>query len=196
MLGSVLSPILCNIYLHELDNYVVGKLIPKYSKGNKPVINPVYRKNIGLKEYEKRLPLHLQSKIKRTRSRSVDKQGIKRILESEQFVRIKYVRYVDDFLIGVQGSRDLATKIRDLINNFLGSKLHLSLNLEKTKVTDTYSSKAYFLGMVIQNKKAQELPYQNSREIENMKRVKRRNKVAKMNKLKQINRFTREKIMR
>jgi len=176
MQGNILSPILCNIYLHELDKYIIHDLKKKYTKGEKPLLNNEYRKFMELKSSEKKLPSHLLNTIKRSKRRQATKLGIKRILESEDFVRIKYVRYVDDFIIGIRGSKNLAYKICDLVKNFLSSCLSLELNMNKTRITDTYSDKAKFLGMVIFNKKSEDLPYINSRAIENTKRTLRKNK--------------------
>lgn len=194
--GNILSPILCNIYLHELDVYIMNYIVNRYRKGKTPQINPEYIKKIGIKECEKKLPLHLQDKIKRSRRRHVEKLGIKRIIESEQYIRIKYVRYADDFIIGVRGSKELAKKIETLVSSFLKSNLHLQLNRDKTKVINTYSNKVSFLGMLIYNKNARDLPYRNSREVENAKRVKNRNKIIKLAKTNKILKKTRERFVK
>jgi len=196
MQGNVLSPILSNIYLHELDVYIMNDIVKRYTKGEKPQINPEYTDKIGIKESEKKLPSHLQDKIKISRRRHVEKFGIKRIIESEQYIRIKYIRYADDFLIGVRGSRELANKIVTLINSFLKSNLHLQLNIDKTKITNTYNDKVSFLGMLIYNKYARDLPYRNSREVENAKRVKNKNKVSKLAKTNKILKNTRERFIK
>ena len=62
------------------------------------------------------------------------------------FVRIKYVRYADDWIIGVTGSHELAEEIKDRIADYLREKLHLTLSQEKTKVTNARSEEAEFLG--------------------------------------------------
>lgn len=196
MQGNILSPILCNIYLHELDVYIMQDIVKRYKKGTVPQTNPEYRKKIGIKESEKKLPSHIQDKIKKSRRRHVEKLGIKRIIESEQYIRIKYVRYADDFILGVRGSKELAKKIASLINSFLKSNLHLQLNMDKTKITDTYNGKACFLGMLIYNKHARDLPYRNSREVENTKRVKNRNKIIKLAKTNKILKKTRERFIK
>jgi hypothetical protein len=59
--------------------------------------------------------------------------------------RIYYVRYADDFLVGVNGSFKTAESIRRDIIDFLESKLNLKVNLEKTKITDARDG-ALFLG--------------------------------------------------
>ena len=147
MQGNILSPILCNIYLNELDLYIKNVIIKKYERGVRPLINPVYLKSIGLQNEERKLPKHLQNKIKKSRRRHVEKMGIKRIIENVGYTRIKYIRYADDFIVGVRGSWELALEIKQLIKIFLKTNLHLEMNEEKTKVIDTYSNKASFLGM-------------------------------------------------
>jgi group II intron reverse transcriptase/maturase len=196
MQGNVLSPILCNIYLHQLDCFVINEVINKYKKGDRPVINQEYRKLIGLKEHEKRLPQHIQKTITRSRRRQIDKRGIKRVVESEEYIRIKYVRYADDFIIGVRGSKELAEKVCRLTKNYLSSVLGLKLNMDKTLITNTYAGKVKFLGFEIFNKSAIDLPYRNSREIENYKRVKKKNKIIKQNITNKIKKKTREKVLK
>jgi len=115
--GNVLSPILCNVYLTKLDEYVKNEIINKYQKGSAPKINPEYIKYIGFKREEKDLPVHLRNRIKKSRRRHTEKLGIKRLIENEDYVRIKYVRYADDFIIGVRGSIELAKKIKILVMN-------------------------------------------------------------------------------
>jgi hypothetical protein len=193
--GNVLSPLLCNIYLTKMDTFVKHEIINKMVKGLKPKINPEYLVKIGLTPTEGILPEHIKNKIKKTRRRHVEKLGIKRIIENEDFVRIKYIRYGTDFIIGVRGSLVLAQKIKELIKNFLKSTLHLNLNEKQTKITNTYSDKAKFLGMYIYNMNANDLPYRNSREVENTKRVLRKNKALKNNSIIKILKNTNDRIV-
>ena len=48
--------------------------------------------------------------------------------------KLYYIRYADDWLIGVWGSKKDATKIREKIVIFLKEKLDLELSIEKTKI--------------------------------------------------------------
>ena len=144
---------------------------------------------------EKNLPLHIQNIIKKSRRRQIEKTGIKNIIEDEEFVRIKYVRYGSEFIVGVRGSLELATKIKILIENFLKGILHLTLNTQKTKIINTYSDKVPFLGVLIYNIDEKDLPYKNSRAIENEKRVAKRNQIVKANLTNKILKFTRQKIL-
>jgi len=194
--GNVLSPILCNIYLTKLDTFVKHEIINKMVKGLKPKINPKYLDKIELTPTEEKLPEHIKNKIKKSRRRHIEKFGIKRVIENEDFVRIKYVRYADDFIIGVRGSLELAHKIKELIKNFLKGTLHLYLNEEKTKITNTYNNKTKFLGMYIYNMNVKDLPYRNSREVENTTRVMRKNEALKNNSRIKILKNTRERIIK
>jgi len=69
------------------------------------------------------------------------------------YKRLKYVRYADDFLIGVIGSKQDASKIKEDVKNFLNEKLALELSDEKTLITHTESS-AKFLGYEISVRKS------------------------------------------
>src|SRR2546428_301674 len=42
--GGVVSPILSNIYLHKLDEFVEQELIPQYTRGTGRKVNPVYKR--------------------------------------------------------------------------------------------------------------------------------------------------------
>lgn len=192
---SILSPLLCNIYFDKLDSFIKKEIKNKMEKGTKPFINPKYLNSIGIKSDETNLPLHIQNIIKKSRRRQIEKTGIKNIIEDEEFVRIKYVRYGSEFIVGVRGSLELATKIKILIENFLKGILHLTLNTQKTKIINTYSDKVPFLGVLIYNIDEKDLPYKNSRAIENEKRVAKRNQIVKANLTNKILKFTRQKIL-
>lgn len=61
------------------------------------------------------------------------------------YKRIQYVRYADDFLIGVIGSKEDAEKIKYDIGRFFEETLKLELSAEKTLITNS-DDKARFLG--------------------------------------------------
>ncbi|MEO4830801.1 group II intron reverse transcriptase/maturase, partial [Bacteroides uniformis] len=62
--------------------------------------------------------------------------------------KLKYVRYADDFLIGIIGSKQDAIIIKEDIKNFLYEKLALTLSDEKTLITHAENA-AKFLGYEI-----------------------------------------------
>ena len=53
----------------------------------------------------------------------------------KNYQRMKYVRYADDFVIGIAGSKQSALYIKEMIKTFLEKELHLDLSEEKTLIT-------------------------------------------------------------
>ncbi len=60
--------------------------------------------------------------------------------------RILYVRYADDFLIGINGSFERTQLLKEEINKFLEEELRLTMSWEKTKITNAKEDKLLFLG--------------------------------------------------
>lgn len=97
--GGILSPLLSNIYLDEFDKYV-NTLMEEYkATSRKPRRNPAIEKYYKTKNksdiYRLRIPYNDPK----------DKGNIK----------LKYIRYADDFLLGVTGDRAFAMNIREKI---------------------------------------------------------------------------------
>ncbi|UYU42598.1 reverse transcriptase/maturase family protein [Bacteroides salyersiae] len=149
--GGVLSPILANIYLDKLDKYMV-EYISSFNIGKARKRNPEY-KRIGSRK-DKRV-----KKLKNKRDRqkiAALRMEIKKLHREMQqhpatldmdgdFKRMRYVRYADDFLIGVIGSKEDCVKAKEDIRNFLLDKLKLELSDEKTLITNGHD-RAKFLG--------------------------------------------------
>ena len=66
------------------------------------------------------------------------------------FVRVKYIRYADDWIVGVTGPKSLAEQIKDEIQTFLWDVLKLQLSQEKTVITHAKTEEAFFLGTRLQ----------------------------------------------
>lgn len=126
--GGLISPILSNIYMHPFDEWMEDILIPKYTKGKRKRANPEY------------------TKMLRQHGRAVDKLIMSGMANDESFGRMHYVRYVDDFLIGMMGSKETCRKIREEIKIFLEERLSMTLNTDKTNITHATTEKALFLG--------------------------------------------------
>lgn len=144
--GGVLSPLLANIYLDKLDKYV-EKLREEYERGESKRANREYRK---LADRKQRL-----AKLGQARSKEF-RQIVRQMRElpsldpyDENFIRIKYIRFADDWLIGVIGSHRIAEEIRGKIRTFLKEELKLTLSEEKTVVTHARTEQARFLGVLI-----------------------------------------------
>lgn len=62
---------------------------------------------------------------------------------------IKYVRYADDWLIGIYSPKEMAKEIRKRAEEYLRSELKLELSPEKTLITRPDREKVKFLGVFI-----------------------------------------------
>lgn len=149
--GGIISPILANIYLDKLDKYM-EEYIKKFDNGKKRRRNPEHRKLEGrkrtvIKKLKKETDmgniLMLQNEIKEIEKRRVQIPAADSM--DSNYRRLKYVRYADDFLIGVIGSKENSQKIKADIKEYLESKLKLELSDEKTLVTHG-NQPAKFLG--------------------------------------------------
>jgi group II intron reverse transcriptase/maturase len=143
--GGIISPLLANVYMNELDRFVEDTIIPESTRGKKRQRNREYRQLAG----------HLD-----TARRNADIDEIKRLRQALRAIpsvdthdpnyrRLRYVRYADDFLLGFAGPKKEAEEIRDRIQVFLNDELKLTLSVEKTLVTHAASDKAHFLGYEI-----------------------------------------------
>lgn len=70
------------------------------------------------------------------------------------YKRLKYIRYADDFLIGVIGSKADCAKMKENFTIFMRDKLKLELSEEKTLITNAQDS-AKFLGYEISVRKSE-----------------------------------------
>src|SRR5437588_6999109 len=94
--GSIVSPILSNILLDKLDQFVETVLIPKYTKGTEREKNKTYRKLVS-KAHE----LYHQGRGKEARRvRRQFQQLPSQNPDDPNFRRLRYCRYADDFLLG------------------------------------------------------------------------------------------------
>jgi len=141
--GGICSPILANIYLHKLDEYV-EQLQGELEKGNKRKHNNEYKRL-----QDRRLYLAKQGK---TKSRAYIELGkrMRRLpsmnVNDPDFIRVKFIRYADDWLIGVTGPHELAEEIKQKVRDFLRTKLKLTLSETKTVITNARTQEAKFLG--------------------------------------------------
>jgi len=143
--GGVVSPILANIYLNEFDRFVTTELIPEYTKGDKRKANP---------EYER-----LRSRAKKAKAKG-DMVKYRAWMKQARLVptsdaydpsyrRLRYVRYADDFLFSLIGTKAEAEAIKQRVKTWLAGNLNLELSDEKTLVTHATKDRAKFLGYQI-----------------------------------------------
>lgn len=150
--GSIISPILANVFLHQLDRKVEGMIVTHtIGEEDKKALNPEYRRLVKKREYLKKKLDKVQGEdrdllIKQMRDLKRESMKLSPTLESHNgFIRVKYVRYADDWVVGINGPRELAVDIRTEIGEFLQS-LGLELSLEKTHIRHAKTEPAKFLG--------------------------------------------------
>lgn len=139
--GSVLSPLLCNIFLHELDMFM-DEIRQKHEKGTRRRQDSRYSSVLNRIARQSTIEDTLKLKKELRRLPAGDPMD-------PHFTRIRYVRYADDFLISVTGPRKLASKIKEHVAVFLEQELGLEMNLGKTLVTKASKGPAFFLGTEI-----------------------------------------------
>ena len=140
--GGVVSPILSNIYLHKLDEFVEQELIPQYTKGSRRRANPEY----------KRMDRQMASARARG-DRAAARDLRKRLRETPYgdpmdpgYRRLNYIRYADDHILGFIGPKAEAEQVKARLAQFLRETLGLELNQQKTLITRARTQPAQFLG--------------------------------------------------
>ncbi len=140
--GGILSPLLANIYMDKLDQFVETTLLPAYTRGDRRRVNPPYAYLSGcaarLRKAERRVEAH-QVRRQMQQRPSLDPTD-------PGYRRIRYLRYADDWLVGWNGSREEAEEIKQRIGEFLRDTLKLTLSDPKTLITHARTEAAKFLG--------------------------------------------------
>lgn len=152
--GGIISPILANIYLDKFDKYI-KEYAAKFRKGDRRSVNPEYWRLNNKKN-------RLKQKLQKTSDEQMRNSCLYEIAQlSKQmlstphkdamdadFRRLQYVRYADDFLISVIGSKSECETIKADITQFMREQIKLELSDEKTLITHA-QDKAKFLGYEI-----------------------------------------------
>jgi len=140
--GSIIGPILTNLVLDKLDQFMEKQMIPNFNTGTHRKRNPEYIKVFS--EIHKFRRKKLWDKAKALEKIA---HRLPSLMEDDpDFKRLWYVRYADDWLAGIHGSKAEAKMIRDKIREFLKEELKLELNQEKTLITHAKSEPAKFIG--------------------------------------------------
>lgn len=156
--GGIISPILANIYLNELDRHVM-KIKKEFDVATKARYTPEYTKLVGLRQ-------RLHNKIKNSNGiereklieeyKSATAQMLKLPAKQCDDKKIKYVRYADDFLIAVNGNRQDCEKIKQELTEFISTTLKMELSQEKTLITHS-NTPARFLGYDVRVRRDQQI---------------------------------------
>jgi group II intron reverse transcriptase/maturase len=158
--GEIISSILANIYLHELDKYLVttSKEIYTLYKHSKRM-NPEYK--------------HIHYEIYRLKTQTIKGRAVNTTLNKDQLAqlgnlekklrtipskdpttpeyrKLLFIRYADDWIIGIIGEKQDATKIQMKVETYVKEHLKLTLSTEKTKLTYLRNPTTRFLGYELQ----------------------------------------------
>ncbi|MCB0325377.1 MAG: group II intron reverse transcriptase/maturase, partial [Bdellovibrionales bacterium] len=179
--GGVISPLLCNIFLHALDDFMVRELGANRRQTSK---DSYARKTHDYKTTSREL---WKRRVKLRRAcRSERRQLLAEVKELEKLqkrtpcydkrhpAKFGYVRYADDFVILVNGTRADAEAVKAQVADKLKT-LGLELSEEKTTVTH-WRNKFTFLGFNIQGrmrKKGVQIKAIFSIPNENFRRIRR-----------------------
>ena len=145
--GGNLSPLLSNIYLNELDQMMATK-IADFNRGKvRRIRNDYYAVNTQ--------KVRAKKEAQKTGDWTKFKALRKKLLSMESgdsqdpdYQRMYYVRYADDFLVGIIGSKTDAIAMKDWLTEYLNDTLKLELSDEKTLITNA-KERVRFLGYEI-----------------------------------------------
>ncbi|MFB8424636.1 reverse transcriptase domain-containing protein [Priestia megaterium] len=153
--GGIISPILSNIYLDQLDKFMKDKM-ENFEKGKSRKRNSKHRQlEYQISKRKKVLKgSEVSTETKQTLIKEIKElEKVMKLMPSKDvmdtsFKRLKYYRYADDFIVGIIGSKEDAVKIKEEIKVFLNQELKLELSEEKTLITH-WKDKFKFLGYEI-----------------------------------------------
>jgi len=174
--GGVISPILANVYLHELDVFM-AELCQRTHKGKGRKKTAEYsrvshsksqvRKYLDkLKDenleripeknrihYPFRFAGYTKEDLIKEREELAEELLRTRVFDPQDqgFRRLQYTRYADDFLLGFIGSKAEAEAIMEEVKGFLGGTLLLECSEEKTKIVH-HSKGVIFLGYLLRSR--------------------------------------------
>ena len=156
--GSVISPVLANVVLHELDQYMEDVLGANRRKetGYKRR-NPAYnRVNLRVTRCSHRLtqetdPVKRANLLRQLRAWKAERARTRSTLPERS---LGYVRYADDWTLTLHGyAKDEARAIKEQLAEWLRTTLKLTLSADKTAITH-WSERVPFLGYEIRGIKS------------------------------------------
>ncbi|MEI8657536.1 reverse transcriptase domain-containing protein [Vibrio sp. Hal054] len=147
--GGIISPILANVFLHELDEFMKMK-IKEFGGEYRRKPNPEYKKALqnranrikwirqghgasGLLADEKKLDQWRQE-AEELHKKMANMPSV--LMDDPDFKRMRYVRYADDFLIGIVGSKKEAREVMKEVTEFVELELKLEVSKEKSSIVD------------------------------------------------------------
>ena len=143
--GGVVSPVLSNIYLHKLDEFVERELIPQHTRGNSRKVNREYSRLARRRQAARRRGDRAEARELARQMRNLPYGDP----TDPGYRRLRYIRYADDHILGFIGPKAEAEQIKAKLATFLRETLALELNQSKTLITHARTRAARFLGYEI-----------------------------------------------
>lgn len=171
--GSILSPLLFNVYMNDFDKKIINetaqllnKINIKEEREEDPVTKTYKLLDQAAEKFRKRLRKNLEKKegesVRRYKDfekylsdrkeyRKVSNEKIKteRMEIKKKLLRFSYTRYADDWLIMTNADEKICNDIKKKAAEILGNELKLELSEEKTKITEIIKEPVRFLGFCI-----------------------------------------------
>lgn len=156
--GGIVSPILANIYLNELDKFV-EKTAKEFYKNRDRVHTAEYDRVAWQISKAKKLLKTATGQKKTALLQQIEQlktEMHKTPCMSKTDKVIKYIRYADDFIVGVKGDKADCECIKQKLSEFIGQTLKMELSEQKTLITHS-NQYARFLGYDIRVRRDQTL---------------------------------------
>ena len=161
--GGTVSPILANVILHELDDYMAEEA-RAFNAGGKRRYDKTYLQWRHRVYKARKRAAKLQEAGASPKETSAARAEEARYMEEMKehpcydqhdpgFRRMQYVRYADDFAIGVIGTKQDAQALMERVSSFLERELGLKVSQEKSGVVH-FKDGFRFLGYLVSTNKA------------------------------------------
>lgn len=163
--GSVVSPLLYNVYFHEFDKFIYNEFsdyLAELNKAEHRITKPVNKLHSSLNARKTRLGVRqklalvksikekpdsdlsklkpvqedLMLALKKYRELDREQKKIPYVAKSRQTIRFSYQRYADDWVFFTNASLERVQEWKDLFSKWIFDNLELTVEKDKTKITD------------------------------------------------------------
>ena len=142
--GSIVSPVLANVYLHELDLFM-KTMKEQFDKGVRRKGNRAYKRHSNKIHRLRKKGDRLKGKENSKETLQAIQREIKEIQRQrrrlpssdpfdEGYKRLSYCRYADDYVISIIGSKADAEHIQQEVKRFIQETLKLEIAEEKSHI--------------------------------------------------------------